>query len=167
MIMANPKGEIHLDMENSEEKPATASVQRSISIGIVQHWKKKSDRTKLRNNIVGHEQNHAQPNRFFPKWNTVFLVSCVLAVSLDPLFFYIPIVNEDMKCLKMDKRLKAVSLALRSLTDLFYIADLMHRILAITKSVNSRNTTQIYILLDILAVLPFHRSHFKIILAEK
>ncbi|VVA25855.1 Hypothetical predicted protein, partial [Prunus dulcis] len=163
--MANRKGEIHLDMENSEEKPATASVQRSISMGVVQHWKKKSDKTKLRNNIVGHEQNHAQPNRFFPEWNTVFLVSCVLAVSLDPLLLYIPIINEDRKCLKYDKRLKAISFGLRLLADLFYMADVVYRILTRPKakeavplkasnSVNSPRTLQFYILLDILAVLP-------------
>lgn len=76
----------------------------------------------------------------------------------------------------MDKRLKAISFALRSLTDLFYIADLMHRILArpkaratkaeeavplkISKSMSmnvlakAKRILQSYILLDILAVLP-------------
>ncbi|XP_020420362.1 cyclic nucleotide-gated ion channel 1 [Prunus persica] len=176
--MANRKGEIHLDMENSEEKPATASVQRSISMGVVQHWKKKSDKwTKLRNNIVGHEQNHAQPNRFFPEWNTVFLVSCVLAVSLDPLFLYIPIINEDRKCLKYDKRLKAISFGLRLLADLFYMADVVYRILTRPKakeavplkasnSVNSRTTLQFYILLDILAVLPVPQVALSIFLSK-
>ncbi|XP_021807686.1 cyclic nucleotide-gated ion channel 1-like [Prunus avium] len=161
--MANQKGEIHLDME----KPATASVQRSISsIGVVHHWKKKSDNWAKLRNIVVHEQNHAQPKRFFPEWNTVFIVSCVLAVSLDPLFLYIPIVNEDRKCLKYDKRLKAISFGLRLLADLFYMADVVYRILtrpkvkeavtlkASNNSVNSRRTLQFYILLDILAVLP-------------
>lgn len=142
-------------------------------MGVVQHWKKKSDKwTKLRNNIVGHEQNHAQPNRFFPEWNTVFLVSCVLAVSLDPLFLYIPIINEDRKCLKYDKRLKAISFGLRLLADLFYMADVVYRILTRPKakeavplkasnSVNSRTTLQFYILLDILAVLPVPQVSLK------
>ncbi|KAL6281001.1 hypothetical protein ACE6H2_017882 [Prunus campanulata] len=175
--MANQKGEIHLDMENSEEKPATASVQRSISIRVVQHWKKKSDKwTKLRN-IVVHEQNHAQPKRFFPEWNTVFLVSCVLAVSLDPLFLYIPVINEDMKCLKYDKRLKAISFGLRLLADLFYMADVVYRILTRPKakeavplkasnSMNSRRTWQFYILLDILAVLPVPQVVLSIFLSK-
>ncbi|BBH03738.1 cyclic nucleotide gated channel 1 [Prunus dulcis] len=152
-------------------------VQRSISMGVVQHWKKKSDKTKLRNNIVGHEQNHAQPNRFFPEWNTVFLVSCVLAVSLDPLLLYIPIINEDRKCLKYDKRLKAISFGLRLLADLFYMADVVYRILTRPKakeavplkasnSVNSPRTLQFYILLDILAVLPVPQVALSIFLSK-
>lgn len=152
------------------------SVQRSISsIGVVHHWKKKSDNWAKLRNIVVHEQNHAQPKRFFPEWNTVFIVSCVLAVSLDPLFLYIPIVNEDRKCLKYDKRLKAISFGLRLLADLFYMADVVYRILtrpkvkeavtlkASNNSVNSRRTLQFYILLDILAVLPVPQVSLKVL----
>ncbi|CAL9030905.1 unnamed protein product [Prunus brigantina] len=100
-------------------------------------------------------------------------------------FFYIPIVEEDRKCLKLDKRLKAISFALRSLTDLFYIADLMHRILARPKAraaqaeeavplrrsksmsmnvlAKAKRILQSYVLLDILAVLPVPQVRFSFI----
>ena len=33
-------------------------------------------------------------------WDTIFVVACVIAVSLDPLFFYIPIIDREKKCLE-------------------------------------------------------------------
>lgn len=122
--------------------------------------------------------------KFIPIWNKIFIISCVVAVSLDPLFLYIPIVNEDMKCLILDKKLKAIALASRSLTDRFYIVDIILQILAISvaKSPSATNSGdpsngkksalegvlaianrsmaianrifRSYILVDILAVLP-------------
>lgn len=61
---------------------------------------------------------------FLPKWKMAFVISCVFAVLLDPLFFYIPIVKNDMKCIGLDKRLEAIVISLRSATDLFYIVDI-------------------------------------------
>ncbi|KAI5329674.1 hypothetical protein L3X38_029071 [Prunus dulcis] len=167
--MANGKEETRL---NVEEKPATASgEQYSIQRRIIQHW---------RNALVPFSESAIEDEHrksFLQEWwSTIFVISCVLAVLLDPLFFYIPIVKEDRKCLKLDKRLKAISFALRLLTDLFYIADLMHRILARPKArttkaeepvplkrsksmstnvlAKAKRILQSYILLDILAVLP-------------
>lgn len=56
-----------------------------------------------------------------PSWNTIFFSAIVLAVSLDPFFFYIPIINEKNKCLDMDVKLKNVALVLRSLFDVTFI----------------------------------------------
>lgn len=33
------------------------------------------------------------------------LAFIVIAITLDPLFFYIPVVNDDRKCLRLDKKL--------------------------------------------------------------
>ncbi|KAL6282882.1 hypothetical protein ACE6H2_013811 [Prunus campanulata] len=46
----------------------------------------------------------------------IFLLSCV-AVSIDPLFFYIPIINDEKKCLAIDKNLRTAALCLRTLLD--------------------------------------------------
>ncbi|VVA20942.1 PREDICTED: cyclic [Prunus dulcis] len=54
-------------------------------------------------------------------WNKMFVISCVFAVSLDPLFFYIPIIDQQNKCLQMDKVLQTVALILRSLTDVIFL----------------------------------------------
>ncbi|VVA25856.1 PREDICTED: cyclic [Prunus dulcis] len=178
--MANGKEETRLAVE---EKPAIASgEQHSIQQRTIQHWRKALPFSKSAIEDEGHSSTNTdktpdQPKSFLQEWwNTIFVVSCVLAVLLDPLFFYIPIIKEDRKCLKLDKRLKAISFALRSLTDLFYIADLMHRILARPKArttkadeavplkrsksmsmnvlAKAKRILQSYILLDILAVLP-------------
>ncbi|KAL6206310.1 hypothetical protein ACLB2K_023558 [Fragaria x ananassa] len=53
-------------------------------------------------------------------WKRVFILSCV-AVSFDCLFLYIPIIDQENKCLGSDKTLRNVALALRSLTDITFI----------------------------------------------
>ncbi|XP_040368995.1 cyclic nucleotide-gated ion channel 1 [Rosa chinensis] len=61
-------------------------------------------------------------------WNKLFLIACVIAVSLDPLFFYIPIINEDEKCLGIDKELRTIALILRSLSDIIFIVHIVYQI---------------------------------------
>lgn len=61
------------------------------------------------------------------KWERAFVLSCI-AVSLDPLFLYIPIVDETNKCLAMDKNLKPIALFLRSLTDFLLITHIIAQI---------------------------------------
>ncbi|VVA25853.1 PREDICTED: cyclic nucleotide-gated [Prunus dulcis] len=156
--------------------------QHSIQRRIIQHWRNalvpfSKSAIEDEHSSTNTDKTPDQPKSFLQEWwSTIFVISCVLAVLLDPLFFYIPIVKEDRKCLKLDKRLKAISFALRLLTDLFYIADLMHRILARPKArttkadeavpfkrstsmstnvlAKAKRILQSYILPDILAVLP-------------
>lgn len=61
--------------------------------------------------------------QFLQKWNKIFVLSCALALSLslDPLFFYIPVINDEKKCLALDKKLEVTSIVLCSFTDIFYI----------------------------------------------
>ncbi|XP_020418705.1 cyclic nucleotide-gated ion channel 1-like [Prunus persica] len=49
-----------------------------------------------------------------------FIISCI-AVSIDPLFFYIPVIDEKNKCLGIDKRLKTAALCLRALPDAAFV----------------------------------------------
>ncbi|KAH0670004.1 hypothetical protein KY289_024497 [Solanum tuberosum] len=60
-------------------------------------------------------------DQFLQKWNKVSILVCIFAVSLDPLFFYIPAIDNKNKCLDLDKTLKITACVLRSITDLFYI----------------------------------------------
>lgn len=57
---------------------------------------------------------------FLQQWNKIFVFSCIIAVSLDPLFFYIPVIDNIRNCLDMDNKLKIIACVLRSFTDLFY-----------------------------------------------
>lgn len=117
---------------------------------VVEHWRVETKTGKSATKDNGNRRKWSTTlkkivdpqGKFLPIWNMIFIISCVLAVSLDPLFLYIPIVNEDMKCLILDKKLKAIALALRSLTDPFYIVDIILQILAIsvTKSPSATNS---------------------------
>ncbi|KAA8520739.1 hypothetical protein F0562_014989 [Nyssa sinensis] len=62
---------------------------------------------------------------FLQTWNKIFVVSCVIAVSLDPLFFYIPVIDGQKKCLNLDKKLEITACVLRSFIDIFYILHIL------------------------------------------
>ncbi|XP_044504589.1 cyclic nucleotide-gated ion channel 1-like [Mangifera indica] len=55
-----------------------------------------------------------------PFWNLVFLVSCVTAILLDPLFLYIPVINDKKKCLGLDKNWGTALIFVRSFFDFFH-----------------------------------------------
>ncbi|KAI5346255.1 hypothetical protein L3X38_014134 [Prunus dulcis] len=89
----------------------------------------------------------------YPKWRKIFVISCVFAVLLDPLFLYIPIIKEDMKCIQMDKRLSKTALALRSVTDLNY-SNFKFLWNFLFPPTIVQTIWRSYILIDILAILP-------------
>lgn len=63
-----------------------------------------------------------------PTWDGTFAISCVFGVALDPLFFYVVITNEDMKCLMLDRNVRIIALVLRSVTDVFYMVELIRNL---------------------------------------
>lgn len=107
---------------------------------------------------------------FLQKWNKIFVLSCVIAVSLDPLFFYVPVINRDRKCVDLDKKMETTASVLRSFTDLFYIFHIILQFrtgfIAPSSRVFGRGVLvedtwliakkylSSYFLVDILAVLP-------------
>ncbi|KAL0412212.1 UNVERIFIED_CONTAM: Cyclic nucleotide-gated ion channel 1 [Sesamum latifolium] len=58
---------------------------------------------------------------FLQRWNKIFVISCLIAVSLDPLFFYTPVVDTKNFCLSLDENLEITACVLRSFIDIFYI----------------------------------------------
>uniref|UniRef100_M1BIZ0 Cyclic nucleotide-gated ion channel 1 n=1 Tax=Solanum tuberosum TaxID=4113 RepID=M1BIZ0_SOLTU len=60
-------------------------------------------------------------SRILQKWNKVCILVCAFAVSLDPLFLYIPVIDNKNKCLDLDKKLKNTACVLHSITDIFSI----------------------------------------------
>ncbi|XP_062076073.1 cyclic nucleotide-gated ion channel 1-like [Humulus lupulus] len=93
-------------------------------------------------------------------WNKIFLASCVIGVSIDPLFLYIPIVNDDRKCLDRDHNIMIISLVLRSITDFSYVLHIIFRFkmaLDMSKELSQSIFTKFpwsYLLIDVLAILP-------------
>lgn len=106
---------------------------------------------------------------FLQKWNKIFVLACVVAVSLDPLFLYVPLIGEK-SCLTLDKRLQTTASILRSFTDIFYILHIVLQFrtgfIAPSSRVFGRGVLvedswaiakrylSSYFLIDILAVLP-------------
>ena len=106
------------------------------------------------------------------KCHAMFAVSCVIAVlCVDPLFFYLPVVNQVDKCLALDRRLKITAICLRSVFDLIYVSNVILGFLCPYKDEDdsriSRRTVLVtdarklrkrymrsYFLIDILAILP-------------
>ncbi|XP_062119882.1 cyclic nucleotide-gated ion channel 1-like [Humulus lupulus] len=108
-------------------------------------------------------QNHSALNpwaAYSRKWNKIFLVSCVIGVTIDPLFLYIPIVNDDQKCLNIDHNMMQIFLVLRFLTDFSYILNIIFQLqsaIATSKELGQSIFIGLpwsYLLIDILAILP-------------
>lgn len=66
------------------------------------------------------------------KWNRFFIVSCLLALFVDPLYFYLPIVQTtgggkgpSSSCLKTDLTLQILVTFLRTIADVFYLLHLI------------------------------------------
>ncbi|XP_050254860.1 cyclic nucleotide-gated ion channel 1-like [Quercus robur] len=105
---------------------------------------------------------------FLQSWRIIFGVSCVIAVALDPLFFYVPVINEDKKCIGIDKKLRAISLILRSVTDIIGIINIILQFHdeythvdetsgKVVKDFRKKAKTYLwpYFVIDILVILPF------------
>lgn len=60
------------------------------------------------------------------RWNKIFLIACLVALFLDPLYFYLPLFNNTASCMKVDMNLEITVTVFRSITDLFYV---LHMIL--------------------------------------
>ncbi|CAA0806482.1 Probable cyclic nucleotide-gated ion channel 5 [Striga hermonthica] len=54
-------------------------------------------------------------------WNKLFVMSCILGVSVDPLFFFLPVFNKSSNCLDIDRKLAITATTLRTLVDVFYL----------------------------------------------
>ncbi|XP_021819153.1 uncharacterized protein LOC110761081 isoform X1 [Prunus avium] len=63
----------------------------------------------------------AKKSNLAARLTKIFITSCVLGVFLDPLFLYIPLLNHDLKCVRLDNTIKIIALVLRLFTDLFYV----------------------------------------------
>ncbi|KAL5699346.1 Cyclic nucleotide-gated ion channel 17 [Ranunculus cassubicifolius] len=57
------------------------------------------------------------------QWNRIFLFSCLVALFVDPLYFYLPMVggSENNMCLKTDLNLRIIVTLFRTIADLFYV----------------------------------------------
>ncbi|RRT58818.1 hypothetical protein B296_00046289, partial [Ensete ventricosum] len=107
---------------------------------------------------------------FLQRWNKIFVISCIVAVSVDPLFFYIPVIDGDNNCLYFHKKLEIAASVLRFFTDIFYLVHIVFQfrtgfiapssrvfgrgVLVKDLSAIAKRYLSSYFLIDILAVFP-------------
>uniref|UniRef100_A0A7N2MVF8 Uncharacterized protein n=1 Tax=Quercus lobata TaxID=97700 RepID=A0A7N2MVF8_QUELO len=99
--------------------------------------------------------------RLFRKWYEEILVLFrAFAVSLDPLFFYVPMIKEDKKCIGLNKLLWTIAIVSRSVTDVVY---LVHFVVKSYKQRGSKANTTCWekgrrhlwsIMFNVLVILP-------------
>ncbi|BFG28386.1 hypothetical protein CerSpe_146600 [Prunus speciosa] len=80
-----------------------------------------------------------------------FIISCI-AVSIDPLFFYIPVIDEKNNCLGIDKRLRTVALWLRALPDAAFALQTINSVFRIFKRARAVDCSEI-LLLSFMSIL--------------
>ena len=94
---------------------------------------------------------------------SALVLVCVFSVLLDPLFFYLPLINESKKCIGLDKKLWTTALVLRSVTDFFHLMHTCFRIRTRYKEEEPPKTFKeswkrfwpyFLFLIDILVILP-------------
>ncbi|XP_060171768.1 probable cyclic nucleotide-gated ion channel 5 [Lycium barbarum] len=109
-------------------------------------------------------------DKFLLLWNKLFVVSCILAVSVDPLFFYLPVFDNKSNCLQIDRKLSAIATTLRSVIDAFYLIHMVLQFrtayiapssrvfgrgeLVIDPAQIAKRYLRFYFIIDFLAVLP-------------
>ena len=108
--------------------------------------------------------------KFLRRWNIIFVLSCAIAVSVDPLFCYLPVINIPENCIELDKNLWITTIVLRSVNDIIYLMHIIlqfrtgfidEKLLKVGKNVLNTNAMAIarrylrsYFVLDILVILP-------------
>ncbi|KAB1205011.1 Cyclic nucleotide-gated ion channel 1 [Morella rubra] len=133
---------------------------------------------------IGQVKNWMAPildpqKKFQRRWKKMFVVSCVIALSVDPLFLYLPVINEDRKCLSLDETLiTTVAISLRLVTDLVYVLNIIFQFLCPyidevsgelvrTDARRLRNGCFLsYVTVDILAILPIPQVVIPVLLSE-
>lgn len=60
------------------------------------------------------------------RWNKILLVACLVSLFVDPLFFYLPVVKENV-CIDIGLTLEVVLTIIRSIADIFYTIQIYMR----------------------------------------
>lgn len=121
-------------------------------------------------------------DKFLLSWNKYFVVSCILAVSIDPLFFYLPVFDQSKTCLGIDRKLAIIATTLRTAVDVFYLIHMALQFrtayiapssrvfgrgeLVIDPAQIAKRYLRWYFIIDFLAVVPLPQVRDLILLAK-
>ncbi|KAG2308203.1 hypothetical protein Bca4012_082764 [Brassica carinata] len=139
------------------------SIGRSIGLGV--------SRAVFPEDLKVSEKKIFDPqDKFLLLCSKLFVASCILAVSVDPLFLYLPFINDKAKCVGIDRKLAIVATTLRTVIDSFYLFHMALRFrtayvapssrvfgrgeLVIDPAQIAKRYLQQYFIVDLLSVLP-------------
>ncbi|KAL7138779.1 hypothetical protein ABFS83_09G005400 [Erythranthe nasuta] len=63
--------------------------------------------------------------KFVQQWSKFFVISCLFAIFLDPLFFFLLSVQKDHKCIVLNWTMMTTIVVLRSMTDFIYLIHIL------------------------------------------
>ncbi|KAL3530553.1 hypothetical protein ACH5RR_009875 [Cinchona calisaya] len=92
----------------------------------------KSLRAKVLSRVFSEDYERVKKQIFDPRgpairrWNKIFLAACLVSLFVDPLFLYLPIVQEEA-CIEIGTTLVIVLTVIRSIADVFYIIQIYVR----------------------------------------
>ncbi|VVB06880.1 unnamed protein product [Arabis nemorensis] len=167
----------------SKARPSLNAVLKNVRRG----FEKGSDKIKTFKKPLSsfgshHKRNHSSSTHkkkknninplgsFLQTWNKIFLFASVIALAIDPLFFYIPIVDGERHCLNLHSNLEIVASVLRTFIDAFYIIHIVFQFRTAYISPSSRvfgrgelvddpksiaiKYLSSYFIIDVLSILP-------------
>lgn len=175
-VIYSPNNDIHPGRIRSTIYTVSDKFQRSLESSserikrIKQSLKSCSFNSVMAKSLASGRKILDPQGPFLQKWNKIFVLSCVIAVSLDPLFFYVPVIDDKRKCLDWDRKMEITASVLRWFTDIFYIIHIIFQfrtgfiapssrvfgrgVLVEDPWAIARRYLSTYFLIDFLAVLP-------------
>lgn len=137
--------------------------KKPLSFGLHKNEQKR-DSSTTQKNIINPQ------GCFLQNWNKIFLFASVIALAIDPLFFYIPIVDGERHCLNLHSNLEIAASVLRTFIDAFYIIHIVFQFRTAYISPSSRvfgrgelvedskliaiKYLSSYFIIDVLSILP-------------
>ncbi|KAI3452407.1 hypothetical protein Pfo_009072 [Paulownia fortunei] len=59
------------------------------------------------------------------RWNHIFLITCLISLFIDPLYFYLPYVVDGAVCMSIDNQASVLITYFRTLADVFYLLHML------------------------------------------
>ncbi|XP_050260441.1 cyclic nucleotide-gated ion channel 1-like [Quercus robur] len=88
------------------------------------------------------------------QYRQIFVFFRTLAVSLDPLFFYVPLIKEDKKCIGLNNVVWTIAVVSRSVVDAVFLVHFVVEYMIRRDELKNGRRHLWFIMLNVLAILP-------------
>lgn len=118
------KVKYHIDGTQIPEPAGSKTVQRKVVAG------KKFLKARVLSRVFSEDYDRVKRRILDPRgqtihrWNKIFLVACLVSLFVDPLFFYLPVVRDEV-CIDIGITLEVILTTVRSVGDVFYMIQIL------------------------------------------